>query len=262
MRHLDLFSGIGGFAIACKALGITTRHFVEIDPFCRQVLKQHFPRVPIHGDIKTFSTTTDVFDLVTAGFPCQDLSLANANGRGLEGERSGLVYEALRIISEAQPRFVLLENVPGFTLGGLSEVLRHLALMRFDAEWQTISASSVGAPHQRKRVFIIAYPQGIGSPGNYQDQEGANLTPISRNSFWRRHEAPEPSIPRMDDGIPSGLATNLCKSLGNSVVPQVALIPLNKIVKLNQQFYTGNQSVLDCDGLDPAAIVSSDLGRS
>jgi DNA (cytosine-5)-methyltransferase 1 len=237
MKHLDLFSGIGGFSVAADRLGIKTVQFVEIDPFCQATLRKNFPTIPIHSDVRTFTTTPNQFELVTAGFPCQDLSLANPHGRGLEGERSGLIYEALRIIREAHPRFVILENVPGLANRGLAEILRQLAILGFDAEWQTVSASSVGAPHQRKRLFVIAYPQGQRSPGNHSDQAGANITPISQCSWWRRHEAPEPAICRVDARLPRGMATSICKALGNTVVPETALVALKRVVELNQQFY-------------------------
>jgi DNA (cytosine-5)-methyltransferase 1 len=176
MNHLDLFSGIGGFAIAAQMVGgIETRQFVEIDPYCQKVLAKNFSGVPIHGDIATFTATRGQFDLITGGFPCQDISCANPNGRGLEGERSGLFYELMRIVRECRPRYLVLENVAemlrksnGRVMGA---VLWELAESGFDAEWQTISAASVGAPHLRERVFIVAYRNSkrCDSVGNHRE---------------------------------------------------------------------------------------------
>ena len=171
MRVLDLFSGIGGFALASHWVGFETAQFVEIDPFCQKVLAKNFPGVPIHDDITTFTATRGQFDIITAGFPCQDISSANPNGRGLEGERSGLFFEVVRLIRAIRPRFVVLENVPALLTRGLDRVLWEIAESGFDAEWQIISASSLGAPHRRERIFIVAYPHNNGQ-NCPQDRQG------------------------------------------------------------------------------------------
>lgn len=157
LKQLDLFAGIGGFSLAASWFGIETTQFVEIDPYCQRVLQKNFPGVPIHDDVTTFTATPGQFDIITAGFPCQDLSSANPNGRGLEGKRSGLFFEVVRLIRTVQPRFVLLENVPNLLNRGLDRVLWELAQSGFDAEWQIVSAASMGAPHRRERIFIVAY---------------------------------------------------------------------------------------------------------
>lgn len=162
---LDLFSGIGGFALAGKMVGgFEVTQFVEINPYCQSILAKNFPGVPIHGDIKTYSTSARRIDVVTGGFPCQDISVANTNGRGLEGDRSGLFYEVVRIIRECRPRYVVLENVNALLTArrgrDMGAVLWELSECGYDAEWQTVSAASMGAPHLRKRVFIVAYPNG------------------------------------------------------------------------------------------------------
>ena len=158
MKVLDLFSGVGGFAIAAHWAGFQTTQFVEIEPFCQQILSKLFQGVPIHGDITTFTAARGAYDIVTFGSPCQDFSYANANGRGLEGKRSGLFYEAIRIVREVRPKYCVFENVPGLFKRGFEQVLWEFSESGYDAEWQTISAASLGAPHLRKRVFIVAYP--------------------------------------------------------------------------------------------------------
>ena len=155
--HLDLFSGIGGFALAAKWAGLQTIQFVELDPYCQRVLKKNFPDVPIHDDITTLDGTQfkDIF-LITGGFPCQDISIAG-KGAGLDGERSGLWTELHRIIGEVRPRFALIENVPALTFRGGARVIGDLAEIGYDCEWQIVGADDVGAPHRRKRIWIVAH---------------------------------------------------------------------------------------------------------
>ena len=164
MNVLDLFSGIGGFALAGDMLGgFTTKQFVEIDPYCRQVLRKNFPDVPIHDDITTYDTSFKFgeFDLITAGFPCQDLSIAGRQAGLQDGTRSALFYEVIRIARQVRPRFILFENVRhllshqnGQTF---QEVLFQIAKAGYNAEWGVVSAADVGACHKRERVWIIAY---------------------------------------------------------------------------------------------------------
>jgi len=136
---------------------------VEIDPFCRRVLQARqddgsLPRFPIHDDIRTFDATTwqGRVDVVAGGFPCQDISLANHKATGLAGARSSLWHEMLRVVRECQPRYVFVENSPALRTRGLGTVLRGLADLGFDAEWGVLSAQAVGAPHIRKRLWLLA----------------------------------------------------------------------------------------------------------
>ena len=155
--HLDLFSGIGGFALAARWAGLQTIQFVELDQYCQRVLKKNFPDVPIHDDVKTLDGTQfkGIF-LITGGFPCQDISIAG-KGAGIDGERSGLWTELFRIISEVRPRFALVENVPALTFRGGTRVIGDLTEIGYDTEWQIVGADDVGAPHRRKRIWIVAY---------------------------------------------------------------------------------------------------------
>jgi DNA (cytosine-5)-methyltransferase 1 len=162
MKMLDLFSGIGGFALAAQRVWgdeLDIAGFCEIDDYCCKVLNKNFPNVPIHNDIKKLDGNqfSDIF-LMTGGFPCQDISIAG-KGEGIEGERSGLWSEMCRLISEVRPRYALIENVPMLIHRGLERVLCDLAEIGYDAEWQVIGADEVGAWHQRKRVWIVAYPR-------------------------------------------------------------------------------------------------------
>ena len=157
MRILDLFSGIGGFSLGLERAGMKTVAFCEIDPKARQVLKKHWPDVPVYEDISTLKgDQIGTVDVICGGFPCQDISLAG-KGAGLEGARSGLWFEYHRLIKEIKPKYAIIENVSALRSRGLDQVLRSLAEIGYDAEWHCIPASAVGALHQRDRIWIVAY---------------------------------------------------------------------------------------------------------
>lgn len=261
MNVLDLFSGIGGFSLGLERAGMRTVAFCEIDPYCRAVLRKHWPNVPIFEDVRTL-TGADVpgVDVICGGFPCQDVSVAGKRA-GLDGTRSGLWVEFARIIREIQPRFVVVENTPGLLSLGMGTVLGDLADLGFDAEWRCISASEVGADHIRERVWIVAYLNGMrelqregiksderGWPDNgieevanldgerlqerllfagiqgqaRCDDDGQNITV----GAWRSAESP---LVRGLHGIPGRV--DRIKALGNAVVPQIPEIIGRAIMK-------------------------------
>jgi DNA (cytosine-5)-methyltransferase 1 len=118
MTHLSCFSGIGGIDLATDQAGFRTVGFIESNPFCQQVLRKNWKDVPIYDDVSTFdSTLVRGIDLVSGGFPCQDVSIAGKQD-GIDGARSGLFVHLVRIISDIRPRFALLENVTGLITGG------------------------------------------------------------------------------------------------------------------------------------------------
>lgn len=162
MRELHLFAGAGGGILGGMLLGHTPVGAVEIDPFARAVLQARqadgsLPDFPIYEDVRDFDGTAwrDRVDIIAGGFPCQDLSCAG-KGAGIDGARSGLWWEMLRVIREARPSFVFLENVPAITGRGLDRVLGSLADLGFNAEWCVLSAADCGAPHLRKRWWCLA----------------------------------------------------------------------------------------------------------
>lgn len=163
LRVLDLFSGIGAYALGLERAGAETVAFCEIDPFCRRTLAKHWPNVPIHDDITTREFHEGEADIITGGFPCQDISIAG-RGAGLSGARSGLWGQLVRALRVVRPRFAIMENVANL-LAGPSErpggwmcrVLGDLAESRFDAEWDCVPAAIFGAPHERDRVWIVAH---------------------------------------------------------------------------------------------------------
>jgi DNA (cytosine-5)-methyltransferase 1 len=176
LRVLDLFSGIGGFSLGLdRAGGFETVAFCEIEPFPRRVLAKHWPEVPCYDDVTKL--TGDILerdgitgiDVITGGFPCQDISVAGKQAGLGEGTRSGLWSEIVRLIGELAPRYVIVENVaallsgPSQQRGGwFGSILGDLAECGYDAEWENIPAAAVGAPHRRERVWIVAYPNGTG----------------------------------------------------------------------------------------------------
>ena len=293
MKLLDTFAGIGGFSYAAEKLvgGFETTQFIEINPFCQKVLNKHWSHVPIHDDITTFTAKPREFDIITGGFPCQDISVAGLQKGITKETRSGLFYELIRIIRLVRPKYVILENVAAITNRGLDIVLRELSQAGYDAEWAVISASSVGACHQRSRWWLVAYPNDNGSPsaekcgfngetsdrtqkgqnqscqsqrgsksrnsttiqqtteltypdskrlqrlrGEYELQESSRErtftwrnSGITLNPNWKGYKS-KPTLCRGDDGLSNRV--DRLKALGNSIVPQVAAIPLQRVKDL------------------------------
>lgn len=168
---LSLFSGGGGLDLGARLVrGFRTIAYVENDPYAQGVLMSNMRKgildpAPIWDDVRTFDGRylCGRIDVVAGGFPCQDLSVAGKKAGIEAGARSGLWKEFARIIREARPRFVLVENVPGLLLyGQLGIVLGDLADLGFDAQWQVLSAAAVGAPHLRERVWIVGNAFGRG----------------------------------------------------------------------------------------------------
>lgn len=167
MNELALFAGAGGGILGGHLLGWRTRCAVEVDPYARAVLLARqrdgcLPRFPIWDDVRTFDGNPwrGSIDIVTGGFPCQDISAAG-KGAGITGERSGLWREMARIIGEVRPRYAWVENSPMLVVRGLAVVLGDLAEMGYDARWGIVGADDAGAPHQRERIWVSAYAEGL-----------------------------------------------------------------------------------------------------
>lgn len=234
MNVLSLFGGIGGFDLGLKRAGMKTVAFCEVDKKCQLVLKKHWPGVPIYDDVKelTYEKLKEdgisKIDIIAGGFPCQDISLAG-KGEGIEGPRSGLWKEYTRLVGEIRPNFIIIENVTALLGRGMSRVLRDLASLRYDAEWHCISASAIGAAHNRDRVWIVAYPTGqrwIFS--KVQQQISVESTPkfYQADSFKLLFDAaknppkPDGGNLRRDDGL--SRAMDRLKQLGNAIIPQIS----------------------------------------
>jgi DNA (cytosine-5)-methyltransferase 1 len=261
LRVLDLFSGIGGFSLGLERTGgFKTVAFCEIEAYPRQVLAKHWPGVPIYDDVRTLTADTlsrdgIAVDVICGGFPCQDISFAGKRS-GLEGARSGLWVDYARLIGEIRPRFVIVENTPGLLSLGMGDVLGDLVALGYDAVWDCVPASAIGAPHQRDRVWIVAHANGGGcrqdglSTGHYHEangewsagrrrnagaaadtdrsrpplREGKTPTRADGASEWQPSAgsdwwASEPDVERVVHGLP--MRVDRIKALGNSVVPQI-----------------------------------------
>ena len=307
---LDLFSGIGGFTLASQWVGgYMTLGFCEIEDYCRKVLSQNFPNIPIFTDVRELHPTNviprdGVIHLITAGFPCQDLSVAG-NQAGIEADRSGLFFQILRLSDEfytysrVRPS-LLLENVPNLLTGNGGDwartVYSELAVRGYRCEWKIISASDVGAPHLRKRWWCLAYlPYSKGLHGNVsndysrvlmegqsisesgdrgreddmahtkrlgwstgsveQGEDGGGIPPdltgecseayiIKFRSAQSRlgGALPDGLSPWMDEPADLPRVTHEKKyrkqrlmSLGNSIVPAVAMIPLRRFKEIHEK---------------------------
>lgn len=171
MKVLDLFSGIGGFSLGLERAGFETVAFCEIDKFCQQVLKKHWPNTPIHEDITKLdgSQYAGTIDLVCAGFPCQPFSVAGKQ-KGKDDNRY-LWPEMFRIIQESKPTWIIGENVPGIINMALEQVCADLEGEGYEVQTLNIPACAVNAPHKRSRIWILAYSKHNGRNGT-KEQRG------------------------------------------------------------------------------------------
>jgi len=250
LRVLDLFSGIGGFSLGLERTGgFETVAFCEIEPFPRRVLAKHWPEVPCFEDVRTLTgTSVGSVDVICGGFPCQDISVAG-KGEGIDGERSGLWSEIARLVGELRPKYVIVENSSALLGRGLGKVLGDLAAFGYDAEWECIPAASVGAPHIRDRIWILAYPRqelrddvrgNIGPVDVFsrrddrtatewsEDRELATLVPgihPGAAADWWLHQS---RVDRTANGLPGQL--DRIAACGNAVVPQIPELIGNAIL--------------------------------
>ena len=241
MNVLSLFSGIGGIELGLERAGMTTVGQVEIDPFCRQVLARHWPNVPRHDDVRTAvqwweSEPRPHVHVIAGGFPCQDVS--NAGGKaGIDGVKSSLWAAMADTIRDIRPRYVIVENVAALLIRGIGRVLSDLHTLGFDAEWSVVSACSLGAPHTRERLFLLAHAnderQQAGWPHGIRDDQALAVwrewdsehlyaATESRCSEGESHWSTEPEVDRMADGLSDELDRRRLFALGNAVVPAVA----------------------------------------
>ena len=232
MNYLDLFSGIGGFHLGLKMAGFNFDkvYYSDIEEYSNKVYAKNFPSAIPLGDVtKINPEELPRIDIITGGFPCQDISCAGKQ-KGIKGERSGLFGEIIRIASAVRPKVLFMENVANLVSGGNGEwlysVLAEINAIGYDAEWEVISASFVGAPHRRKRIWIVAYPKrGRRSCQVSEHRKKTNNwpKPLATRSVLQgataKHWEVEPEVGRVAHGIPKRV--DRLKGLGNAVVPQV-----------------------------------------
>lgn len=239
---LDLFPGIGGFSLGLERTGgFKTVAFCEIDPFCRRILAKHWPEVPCYHHIRELTAdrlAADgiAIDVISGGFPCQDISSAGNQAGISESTRSGLWSEIARLVGELRPRYLLVENVANLLRGPaerpgqwFGRVLGDLAALGYDAEWENIPAAALGAPHRRERIWLVAYPH---EDGNLDDRVSADGIPDAENIWQRDRRLSElgaspglcgrdtyDRIRRVVHGLPGWV--DRTGALGNAVVPQI-----------------------------------------
>lgn len=229
LKVLDLFSGIGGFSLGLERTGgFETVAFCEIDPWNQRVLATHWPDIAIFNDV-TELTAEQVghADFICGGFPCQDASVANIGGAGAAGARTGLFREIIRLAWQLECRGIIMENVPNLLNRGFGDVLGALAEIGFDAEWECISARDLGAPHERDRLWIVAYPQCPGRKGfePLHGVLGRAKAALAKHGYaplggWPELVADQRGL-RISDGVSITMERRRLFGLGNAVVPQI-----------------------------------------
>ena len=245
MTHGGLFAGRGGFEIGAKAAGIENLWTCEIDEFLHHKLKRivNNEKAKHYRDVRFVKNPAWV-DIISAGFPCQDISLSNQTGRqGIKGNRSGLWTEVFRITDEVKPSYLLLENSPELLKYGFEYVLRDLSAIGYDAEWDCWRAKDFGYPHNRRRLYIIAYPNGIGRrkirnilqpPGTFELSQ--SWTPTTDYLRWMACRSNGyggiESIQR-GDVVPN--FRREIKAFGNAVMPVVAEHLFKCILEIENQ---------------------------
>ena len=237
MNELALFAGAGGGILGGKMLGWRTVCAVEWDDYARAVLRARqddgcLEPFPIWDDVQTFDGKPwrGLVDVVSGGFPCQDISTAG-NGAGIDGGRSGMWAHMARIVGEVEPRYVFVENSPMLVGRGLARVLGDLASMGYDARWGVVGACHAGAPHQRERIWVVAnshkncgtqkgFGSDCGSPGEVQGrtEQVQPWRDTGSGDWWLS----EPALDRVADGVADVVDRH--ERLGNGQVP--AVVPL------------------------------------
>jgi len=232
MKHISLFSGIGGFDLAAEWVGWQNIAHCEIDDYNRGELKKHFPNAESYKDVREFEGAkyNGGGYVISGGFPCQDISISNTKGKGIKGERSGLWAEYARIIREIRPEYIVFENSPNIVNAGLEYVLCDLAEMGYDAEWRSFYASEFGYPHYRERVYGISYPISKRWVG-YGEQGGIIHKIIPSKEYGktclslplkRFNEQSDFGSVQFSDGFSKGLFKQGLKAFGNSIIPAIA----------------------------------------
>ena len=233
MNELALFAGAGGGILGGHLLGWRTVCAVEWEPYPASVLcaRQNdglLPPFPVWDDVQTFDGKPwrGIVDVVSGGFPCTDISAAG-KGAGIDGKASGMWREMARIICEVRPKYAFIENSPMLTSRGLERVLCDLAKLGFDAKWGVLGADSIGLPHRRERIWVLAtdpchkyVERGIkkkvfGKPriqGKFYDGVDKNESGL-RSIF-------SPGLCRAFNGLPGQV--DRLKAIGNAQVPRVA----------------------------------------
>jgi DNA (cytosine-5)-methyltransferase 1 len=232
-KHLDLCSGIGGFALGFEWAGLSRPiMFCDTDPWCRKVLNKHWPDVPVAHDVKELAndpaTLVPDFDILTAGYPCQPFSQAGKR-KGEHDERH--IWPFInKIIGKTKPRWCVFENVRGHISIGLDRVINELQEKNYTVIPMLLPAYCVGAIHERARVYIVSYANDRRSnvrrdgklPKNEEIAGDGNLHRRRTAQFDTRQWREIKSKPYgVANGIPNRL--DRIRGIGNAIVPQIAM---------------------------------------
>ena len=233
MRHVDLCSGIGGFALGFEWAGLSYPvMFCDIEKWSRHIVSKHWPDVPIAKDVKELANDPDGLipdcDILTAGYPCQPFSVAGRQ-KGVEDDRHIWPY-ICKIVAQKRPTWCIFENVYGHISLGLDEVLSDLETEGYSSRTFIVPACGVYAPHKRDRIYIVAYTDSQrlqGRLSGWQNKERESQLGYARCSSTIHRQpiqngwAVEPSICRVAHGIPRRV--DRLRGLGNAIVPQIAM---------------------------------------
>lgn len=270
LTHGSISTGLGGFDIGAEENGIVTKWTCEIDPLRRDILQWRFPHTKTHyTDVRKLRKPPYV-DIISFGFPCQDISTSNPYGKGIDGKRSGLWWKGWHIIRKLGPSIIILENSPNLIHKGLRTILWEFANAGYDAEWDIISCKRFGLPHLRKRLFVVAYSQKIRlhsmqnvntSNSKHVRKESqaipGNKTRLEKNHFdgsvgmasvedWSLSYS---EFQRLDDGIPKNILYGLLAAAGDTVSPRITSWLFSRIKKALEE-KEENSLTVDC-GLSP-----------
>lgn len=245
---LDLFSGAaGGWSLGMHRAGFKTIAACEIDPWRRATFSRNYPDAKLYDDVAVLSARRIVSDLgrlpavIVGSPPCQDASAANSSGKGVEGERTGLVFEAIRLVDECRPRWCAFENSPFLRTRGYDRIADGLEAIDYACEPFVVAASDLGAPHGRKRVWIIASdtrqtePIGWPAPGGRerrQEETAADdgLSPseqvgragLAWANDWDQWNGGAARHLRVGDGLSPTVARECISAYGDAILPQIS----------------------------------------
>lgn len=237
MVHASLFTGIGGFDLAAEWVGWENCFQVEIHPGKLETLQKNFPHVTRFKDVCSFPAAaySGSIDVLSGGFPCQDISRAG-RGAGLDGAKSSLWFAFEHAIRLIGPSYVVIENSPRLFVLGFERVLSGLARLGYDAKWAVVPASWYGAPHERERLYLLAYAHRLrlATPPNWPECLAENSWQAhqqeGRPAGWDTpsqtgYQAWLPALARfrgMDDGLSLELAAEELHGYGDAIVPHCA----------------------------------------
>jgi len=263
MSHVDLFSGVGGFALASHWAGFQTVAFCDNNPWCQTIIRKHWTGVPIHDDIRNFpGRDYRGSTLLTGGFPCQPFSQCGKR-RGKNDDRY-LWPEMLEIIKVVRPTWVVAENVYNVVRMVLPTVIADLEAERYRVVVLLLPAHGVGAPHRRRRAFVVAesldtnsnslglhreemHEHGKGNQIELRHQQGSVIGSMVSPQIWERID---PRVFGVADGISDRMDEDerkerkeRIKGLGNAVVPLVAYQILKAIADVHND---QNKELTDC----------------